>query len=85
MGWSTGSTEPGAALAGALELAARITPNGPLALAVSKQIITESADWPANEGFARQAPMLTAVMCSADAQEGGPAFAEKRPPVWLGR
>jgi enoyl-CoA hydratase len=78
-------TAPGEALAGALQLAHRITPNGPLALAVSKQIITESADWPTGEAFARQAPLLTAVMGSQDAQEGARAFAEKRPPVWQGR
>src|SRR5881398_98262 len=38
-------TEPGEALAGALELAAAIARNGPLALAASKRILAESADW----------------------------------------
>jgi enoyl-CoA hydratase len=77
-------TEPGGALAGARALAARITPNGPLAVATSKRIITESADWPAADAFARQAPMVAVIMASADAREGATAFAEKRPPVWSG-
>jgi enoyl-CoA hydratase len=78
-------TEPGGALAGARELAARITPNGPLAIAVSKRIITESVDWPTDEAFARQAPWIADIMSSADAREGAVAFAEKRAPVWTGR
>lgn len=77
-------TEPGGALAGARELATRITPNGPLAVAVSKQIITESANWPTGEAFARQAPLIAGVMSSADAREGAVAFTEKRPPIWTG-
>jgi len=78
-------TEPGQALAGARELAGRITTNGPLAVAVSKRILTESVDWPTGEAFGRQAPLVAAVLDSADAREGATAFAEKRAPVWTGR
>ncbi|HEX4010342.1 MAG TPA: crotonase/enoyl-CoA hydratase family protein [Solirubrobacteraceae bacterium] len=78
-------TEPGEALDAALELAIAIAQNGPLALAATKRILTESADWPDSEFFARQQAIVEAVMASEDAREGATAFAEKRPPVWTGR
>jgi len=78
-------TAPGEALAGARALAARIVGNGPLAVTVSKEIITASADWPADEAFDRQLPLLAPIFGSEDAKEGARAFAEKRPPVWRGR
>jgi enoyl-CoA hydratase len=77
--------EPGAALDTALELAAQIAQNGPLALAASKRILTESTDWPDAEFFDRQGAIAGPVMTSEDAREGATAFAEKRPPVWKGR
>ncbi len=77
-------TPPGQALAGALELAGRITANAPLAIRASKQIVLSSADWPADESFERQAGIVGPVLTSADAREGARAFAEKRPPVWQG-
>jgi enoyl-CoA hydratase len=78
-------TESGGALAGARALAARITPNGPLALAASKQIVSGAAEWAIEEGFERQQPIMAPVMSSADAREGAVAFAEKRAPVWQSR
>jgi enoyl-CoA hydratase len=77
-------TPPGGALAGALELAERITANAPLAVRASKEVIVSSADWPAEETFARQGEIIHPVFVSADAQEGARAFAEKRDPVWRG-
>jgi enoyl-CoA hydratase len=74
--------EPGGALDAALELADAIAPNGPLALAASKRILTESLDWPDSEFFARQGEIAGPVMASEDAREGATAFAEKRAPVW---
>jgi enoyl-CoA hydratase len=74
--------EPGGALDTALELADAIAPNGPLALAASKRILTESLDWPDSEFFARQGEIAGPVMASEDAREGATAFAEKRAPVW---
>jgi enoyl-CoA hydratase len=77
-------TAPGEALAGALELAAKIAANGPLAIAASRRVISESRDWSQNELFDRQAAITGAVFTSADAKEGARAFAEKRKPQWQG-
>jgi enoyl-CoA hydratase len=75
--------EPGEAVATALELASQVTPNGPLALRASKQIL--QANWHESEFWERQAEIAAPVMSSQDAREGATAFAEKRPPVWRGR
>ena len=78
-------TEPGEAVAGALALAEAIAANGPLALAATKRILTESVDWPESEFFDRQDTIADPVYNSQDAREGATAFAEKRAPVWQGR
>lgn len=75
-------TEPGEALAGALDLAERIAQNGPLAVAATKKVIVESGGWDPGEAFAKQNEILGPVFTSADAIEGATAFAEKRMPVW---
>jgi enoyl-CoA hydratase len=77
--------EPGQAVDRALELAEAIAANGPLALAATKRILTESVDWPDEAFFERQWPIAEPVMRSQDAREGAQAFAEKRSPVWQGR
>jgi enoyl-CoA hydratase len=77
--------EPGGALDAALELAAAITPNGPLALAATKRILVESPGWPEDAVWARQQAVAGPVFASEDAREGAVAFAEKRPPVWRRR
>jgi len=74
----------GQALPAARELAARVARNAPLALAATKRVVVESADWPTGEAFAKQAKIITPVFGSADAMEGAAAFAQKRPPVWRG-
>jgi len=78
-------TEEGGALAGALELAAAIAANGPLAVAATKEIAKSSPDWTLAQGWARQAEITAPVFASQDATEGATAFAEKRAPVWKGR
>ena len=77
--------DAGEALASALQLAETIASNGPLALAATKRVLLESADWPDGEFFARQSEITTPVFASEDAREGATAFAEKREPVWKGR
>ncbi|HEY3717954.1 MAG TPA: crotonase/enoyl-CoA hydratase family protein [Jatrophihabitantaceae bacterium] len=78
-------TPPGGALDGALALAGRITPNGPLAVAASREILANASDWSLEEGFVRQEAIVARIVVSADAREGALAFAEKRPAQWTGR
>jgi enoyl-CoA hydratase len=78
-------TDPGESLAGALELARKITQSGPLAVRATKKIIRDGADWPAEERWARQEEIMGPIMTSSDAREGALAFAEKRAPVWTGK
>ncbi|HEX4092414.1 MAG TPA: crotonase/enoyl-CoA hydratase family protein [Trebonia sp.] len=78
-------TAPGGALAGALDLARRITANGPLAVQITKQIMVQAAEESVAAGFERQQPLVAQIMTSADAREGAAAFAEKRRPAWTGR
>jgi enoyl-CoA hydratase len=74
----------GQALSAAKELAGRVALGAPLALAASKAVIVESADWASSEAFARQSEIIGPIFVSKDAREGAAAFAEKRPPSWRG-
>jgi len=76
--------EPGQVLDAAIALAEKITANGPLAVAATKRIITESRGWSPDEMWSEQARILMPVFSSNDAKEGAIAFAEKRPPKWTG-
>ena len=75
----------GPALDAAIELAGRITANGPLAVKVSKQIVEESRGWGLDDRWEKQAKLLPQVFMSEDAREGSLAFAEKRAPNWKGK
>lgn len=75
----------GTALDAAKELAAKIAANGPLAVAASKQVIVEQADWSQDEMFRKQGAIVQPIFTSEDAIEGATAFAEKRPPNWKGK
>jgi enoyl-CoA hydratase len=75
----------GGALDAALELAAAIAKNGPLALAASKEIIKSQFDWNSEEQWEKQGAISGPVFASEDAKEGASAFKEKRDPVWQGR
>jgi enoyl-CoA hydratase len=74
----------GSAIDAALELAASVAANGPLALIATKRIINERPDWNSSEMWAKQAEIFGPVFASKDAREGPTAFAEKRKPNWLG-
>ncbi len=75
----------GTALEAAKALAGRIVANGPLAVAISKQVILESGDWSSTEMWAKQQELVMPVFGSEDAIEGSVAFAEKRAPNWKGK
>lgn len=75
-------TEPGGALDGALALARTIAANGPLAVQMTKRVMTEAPSWPIAETWARQREMLETIVASNDAREGAQAFSQKRSPRW---
>src|SRR4051812_46652879 len=77
--------EPGGAVDAALELAAAIARNGPLAVAATKAVLERQWEWGGEEFWARQLEITAPVFGSEDAREGAVAFAEKREPVWKGR
>jgi len=69
----------------AVELAASIAANGPLALIATKEIATGGGDWAGAEKWEKANVLMAPVFGSQDAQEGARAFAEKRSPVWKGQ
>ena len=75
----------GPALDGALEFAAAVAANGPLALKATKRIINERPDWSSEEMWQKQQELSGAVFASEDSKEGALAFAEKRKPNWQGK
>ena len=75
---------PGEAVGAALELAGVVATNGPLAVAVTKQIARSAPDWSFEEGWKQQEPLMMPVFSSVDAREGAAALAEKRSPEWTG-
>jgi enoyl-CoA hydratase len=77
-------TEPGGALAAALDLAGRIARNGPLGIAASKQLIRDALGMSEADFWQHQDPLRVSVFGSADAREGALAFLEKRDPNWSG-
>jgi enoyl-CoA hydratase len=78
-------TAPGAAVAGAQELARRVAVNAPLALAKVKELLRDTQGLNDSEAFKRQDADANSLLKTEDAHEGALAFAEKRAPVWRGR
>ncbi|MFW0785769.1 crotonase/enoyl-CoA hydratase family protein [Gordonia sp. CPCC 206044] len=76
--------EDGKALEEAIALAERITENGPLAIAATKEVIVKSRSWGEDEKWQKLIETIVPVFASKDAQEGAAAFAEKRKPNWTG-
>jgi enoyl-CoA hydratase len=70
----------GQALTKALEIAAAIAANGPVAVRAILRVIRETEGMAENEAFALEAKVGMAVFASEDAKEGPRAFAEKRRP-----
>src|SRR5712672_2414187 len=70
----------GEALGKALEIAAPLAANGPVAVRAILRVIRETEGMAENEAFALEAKVGMAVFASEDAREGPRAFAEKRRP-----
>ena len=77
-------TEPGEAVATAMELAERVARNAPLAVAASKQLMRRSQGVSESDFWELQKEYFATVFGSNDSKEGPKAFAEKRPPEWTG-
>ena len=75
----------GQALGQALEIAAAIAANGPVAVRAILRVIRETEGMAENEAFALEAKVGMAVFASEDAKEGPCAFAEKRQPRFRDR
>ena len=80
---------PEALMDASQELARQIVANAPLALGAIKEVLAATWHLSVPQGYAvlRSGELNTyqAMLQSQDAQEGPLAFAEKRPPRWLGR
>ncbi len=77
--------DEGGALDAALELAAEITENAPLAVAESRRIMIEATDQPDDVGWRLSGEGIIKMFGTEDFSEGLTAFAEKRKPNWKGR
>lgn len=75
----------GQALEAALEIAAAIAANGPVAVRAILRVIRETEGMAENEAFTLEAKVGMAVFASEDAKEGPRAFAEKRRPRFRDR
>jgi enoyl-CoA hydratase len=75
----------GQALGKALEIAATIAANGPVAVRAILRVIRETEGMAENEAFTLEAKVGMTVFGSEDAKEGPRAFAEKRQPRFRDR
>jgi enoyl-CoA hydratase/carnithine racemase len=69
----------------AYDLARKIRDNAPLTVRAGKASLLAAMNLGCEAGFVRAKEIYQPVYASEDAQEGPRAFAEKRPPTWLGR
>ena len=77
--------EPGEALDEAMRLAREIVEAAPLAVQASRQVIRMAASESDETLRTVSRALLDELLESEDAAEGLAAFADKRPPRWLGR
>jgi enoyl-CoA hydratase len=78
-------TAPGEAVDAALELAAKIGANAPLAVAGARRMLQLAPDLDEAALWDEMRELNARIGNSEDALEGARAFAEKRPPEWKGR
>lgn len=77
--------EPGKTLDAALDLAARVSANAPLAVRASRGIVAETFDTTDAEGMRSAGFAMRDISGSDDFTEGPLAFIEKREANWKGR
>lgn len=75
----------GQALAAAMELAAAIAKNGPIACRYALEAIRRGPEMPLPEGLAYEATLFGLCASTEDMKEGMTAFLEKRPAKFTGR
>ena len=75
-------TEPGEALATAVELAGEIAANGPIAIAVTRRLVELSPFALTADVWSTHDELASVALSSAEALEGARAFAERREPSW---
>jgi enoyl-CoA hydratase len=85
LGFVNRVTEPGGALAAALELAEDVCASSPVSVAASLAAITAQHDAADATGWELTARAVERVTASDDIGEGVTAFFEKRQPRWTGR
>lgn len=78
-------TAEGGALAGALELAARVCENAPVAVQASLVAMDAWLSGSDGPGWRATEEATRTVMASEDRHEGVAAFLDRRPPRWTGR
>ncbi|KAG5466628.1 hypothetical protein LSCM1_00793 [Leishmania martiniquensis] len=75
----------GSALDTALDLALRISKNGPLGVCAAKRAIRSAVGKPRSEAMQAEAEQYEVVLATEDRLEGLKAFAEHRTPVYKGK
>jgi enoyl-CoA hydratase len=84
LGFVNAVTEPGAALAGALSLAERISANAPLAVREALAILNHEVAGDETASWKRSDAAHSRLLATQDVREGVAAFFERRSPRWTG-